>query len=42
MVRKQEINEKDVNRPLRFMFEALLDEPAIPDAAVRGPAGDDG
>ncbi|WP_291995071.1 hypothetical protein [Candidatus Accumulibacter sp. ACC003] len=28
MVTRQEINEKDANRPLRFMFEALLDEPA--------------
>jgi len=42
MVRKQEINEKDVNRPLRFMFEALLEEPAIADAAASAPAGDDG
>jgi hypothetical protein len=26
MVTRQEVNEKDPNRPLRFMFEALLDE----------------
>jgi hypothetical protein len=42
MVRKQEINEKDANRPLRFMFEALLGEPAVPDTAASVPGGDDG
>lgn len=48
MVRKQEVNEKDANRPLRFMFEALLEEPAIadapaiPDAAASVPGADDG
>ena len=26
MVTRQEVNEKDPNRPLRFMFEALLDD----------------
>lgn len=32
MVSKQEVNEKDPNRPLRFMFEALLDDGAAPGA----------
>ena len=26
MVTRQEVNEKDPNRPLRFMFEARLDD----------------
>ncbi|HCZ14721.1 MAG TPA: hypothetical protein PL117_11305 [Accumulibacter sp.] len=32
VVTKQEINEQDPNRPLRFAFEALLAEPAAPAA----------
>ncbi len=34
MVSKQEINEKDPNRPLRFLFEARLAHPSPPAAAA--------
>ena len=34
MVTRQEVNEKDPNRPLRFMFEALLDDSAAAAAAI--------
>jgi Tfp pilus assembly protein PilN len=37
MVSKQEVNEKDPNRPLRFLFEALLDQPAAFAAPAGGP-----
>jgi hypothetical protein len=40
MVSKQEINEKDPHRPLRFLFEARLDE--RPFAAVAASAADEG
>lgn len=36
MVSKQEVNEKDPNRPLRFLFEAALAAPSLP--AVPGSA----
>jgi hypothetical protein len=35
LVSKQEINDKDPNRPLRFSFEALFD-----DTPGKGPASD--
>lgn len=35
MVTRQEVNEKDPNRPLRFMFEAWLDDSTV---AVASPA----
>ena len=34
MVTRQEVNEKAPNRPLRFMFEALLDDSAAAAAAI--------
>ncbi|SBT06110.1 conserved hypothetical protein [Candidatus Accumulibacter aalborgensis] len=36
MVTRQEVNEKDPNRPLRFMFEALLDDSAAVAVAAEG------
>ncbi|MEF8705840.1 MAG: hypothetical protein V5B36_14190 [Candidatus Accumulibacter sp. UW25] len=39
MVSKQEVNEKDPNRPLRFLFEVLLEETAA--FAAPTPGGPD-
>ena len=40
MVTRQEVNEKDPNRPLRFMFEALLDDRSVTAAQGGEPSGD--
>lgn len=40
MVTRQEVNEKDPNRPLRFLFEARLDDSTVVAAPLTDPVGE--